>query len=241
MAARRLTSFLLSSTLAVAVGAVAIVASASPALAWHARPCANGYVGLTYDDGPTAATEPALLAALRAGHARATFFNIGSVEEQNPDGVLAQVRAGMWVGNHTWTHPHLTQIGEPAAFEEIRKTQVINRQILHRTPTLFRPPFGETNDQVRADEARLHLLEVLWTVDSRDWAGATTDEIVAAAATMKNRDIILMHDWPTNSTEAVPRILQGLRDRGLCPGKIAFTHRDISGVGQIFHAIAVRP
>ena len=78
-------------------------------------------------------------------------------------------------------------------------------------------------------------------MDSRDWAGASAEEIVQAALSMTDRDIILMHDWPPNTVAAIPQILGGLAERGLCPGKIKFTLEDISGVGQIFHAIAVRP
>ena len=231
----------LSVATVVALGAAAALAIASPATARHRNRCQNGYVGLTFDDGPSTATTRALLGALAAGRARATFFNEGANEQRLPDLVRAEVATGMWIGNHTVTHPHLTQIGEPAAFEEIAQTQMIAREITGHWPKLFRPPFGETNDQVRADEKRLHLLEVLWTVDSRDWAGASTEEIVQAALSMRDRDIILMHDWPPNTVAAIPRILSGLADRGLCPGKIRFTPEDVSGVGQIFHAIAVRP
>lgn len=241
----QVTRRLLSLVMVAAVGAAAGLAAASPASAAHPHPhqhrCRNGYVGLTFDDGPTPGTTTALLDALVAGGARATFFNIGANEEQHPELVRAEVAAGMWIGNHTWSHPHLTQIGEPAAFEEIWRTQQITREITGHRPKLFRPPFGETNDQVRADAKRLHLLEVLWTVDSRDWAGASTDEIVQAALSMKDGDIILMHDWPQSTVEAVPLILSGLAQRGLCPGKIKFTPKKINGAGQVFHAIAVRP
>jgi peptidoglycan/xylan/chitin deacetylase (PgdA/CDA1 family) len=203
--------------------------------------CPNGYVGLTYDDGPTVATRQALLGALRAAHLRATFFEIGANAQQNPDLVRAALHSGMWIGNHSFTHPHLPQIGEPAAFTELADTQRVLRSITGRTPELFRPPFGETSEAVRADAARLGLLEVLWTVDSRDWAGASTAEIVAAAATLQPGGIILMHDWAQASLAAVPQIARGLADRGLCAGRIAFTPRDIPGVGTIFHAVAVAP
>ncbi len=83
----------------------------------HHGACRNGYVGLTYDDGPTAATTEPLLRALRTAHARATFFDLAANARQSPDLVRAQQRAGMWIGNHTYSHPHLTQIGEPAAFQ----------------------------------------------------------------------------------------------------------------------------
>jgi peptidoglycan/xylan/chitin deacetylase (PgdA/CDA1 family) len=233
-----------AAVVAAAAAAVAMTPAAGHAAAPGEHPhshCPNGYVALTYDDGPTPATLPTLLDRLRAAGARATFFNQGNNAEARPDLVRAEQRAGMWIGNHTNTHPHLPQLGEPDAFKEILGTQLSLRRITGRWPTLFRPPYGETNDQVRRDEARLRVLEVLWTVDSRDWAGASTDEIVAAARTLQPGGIILMHDWAQASVDAVPRIVSDLRDRGLCPGKIAFTPKKIPFGDTHFHATAVAP
>jgi endo-1,4-beta-xylanase len=229
----------LIATLALALAAV--LTPHSSALAATEAACGNGFVGLTYDDGPNASTTQPLLNALRAGGARATFFTWGQHAQQNPNQLRAEQAAGMWIGNHTFTHPHLTQIGEPAAFNEINQTQQTIRQITGLTPTLFRPPFGETNAAVRGDEARLGLTEVLWTVDSRDWAGASTAQIVQAAATLRPGGIILMHEGFQTTIAAVPQILSGLSGRGLCPGRIVFTPANISGAGQIFHAVAVAP
>jgi peptidoglycan/xylan/chitin deacetylase (PgdA/CDA1 family) len=237
----RVAATLTALTLAVfsfATGASA--SSAGPARPVHGGPCRNGYVGLTYDDGPSATTTQ-LLAALRDNGLRATFFDQGNNSLAHPDLVRAELRARMWVGNHTFTHPHLPQIGEPAAFQEIASTQWVLRDITGREPTLFRPPYGETNDQVRADEARIGVLEVLWTVDSRDWAGASAEEIAAAAHTLQPGGIILMHDWPPATIDAVPLIAADLAARGLCPGRIAYTPNDIPYGDQVFHAIAVRP
>ncbi|MEV4676437.1 polysaccharide deacetylase family protein [Actinomadura sp. NPDC049382] len=235
------TSAALATAAAAVVTMVPAVGHAAVTNSDHQSRCPNGYVALTYDDGPTASTLPALLDGLRAAGARATFFNQGNNAEARPDLVRAQQRAGMWIGNHTNTHPHLPDLGEPAAFKEILGTQLTLRRITGRWPTLFRPPYGETSDQVRRDEARLRVLEVLWTVDSRDWAGASTDEIVAAARTLQPGGILLMHDWAQASVDAVPRIVSDLRDRGLCPGKIAFTPRKIPFGDTSFHAVAVAP
>lgn len=238
-----------ASLLTVAAGAVvAALGLGTPATAsadhhpgrHHDRSCRNGYVGLTYDDGPSTTT-PQLLAALRKAGLRATMFNQGNNAEANPQLVRDQLRAGMWVGNHTFTHPDLTQTPAPQAFQEIASTQWVLTDITRRVPKLFRPPFGATGPQVRADAERMHLLEVLWTVDSRDWAGATAPEIVAAAKTLEPGGIILMHDWPPATIAAVPGIRQVLADRGLCAGRIAYTPREVSGAGSIFHAVAVRP
>ncbi|MEU2684216.1 polysaccharide deacetylase family protein [Streptomyces hygroscopicus] len=183
--------------------------------------CPGGYVGLTYDDGPNPASTQALLTALRAGGAKATFFIWGQHAEQYPDLLRAEQAAGMWIANHTMTHPHLTQIGEPAAYNEIAGAQNTIQRVTGQKPTLFRPPYGETNAQVRSDEARLGLTEVLWSVDSQDWNGASTQQIVQAAATMRAGSIILMHDGGYQTTVgAVPQILSGLAARGLCPGRI---------------------
>jgi peptidoglycan/xylan/chitin deacetylase (PgdA/CDA1 family) len=170
------------------------------------------------------------------------MFDQGNNSIAQPDLVRAGLRAGMWVGNHSYSHPHLTQIGEPAAFQELASTQWVLRDVTGREPTLFRPPFGETNDQVRADESRIGTLEVLWTVDSRDWAGATVEEIAAAAHTLQPGGIILMHDWPPATISAIPLIARDLAQRGLCAGRIVRTAQDVPfGAGQVFHAIAVRP
>ncbi|AGL16880.1 acetyl-xylan esterase [Actinoplanes sp. N902-109] len=228
----------------VAASVLAVSGFAGPsqagAAAAHEGPCRNGYVGLTYDDGPSATTDQ-LLAALRANRLRATFFNQGNNSLDRPELVRAEQRAGMWIGNHTFTHPHLPELTEPATFQEIASTQWVLRDVTGREPVLFRPPYGETNDQVRAAESRIGLLEVLWTVDSRDWAGVSADEIVAAAHTLQPGGIILMHDWPPATIEAVPRIAADLAARGLCAGRIAATAADVPYGDQVFHAHAVRP
>jgi endo-1,4-beta-xylanase len=206
-----------------------------------ASPRPTGYVGLTFDDGPNPASTSALLEALEAGGARATFFIWGEHADQYPE-LLRDVRsAGMWIANHAYTHPHLPQIEEASAFQEISRTQQTIQRITGTAPTLFRPPYGETNAQVTAGAQRLGLTEVLWTVDSQDWNGAGTDQIVAAAATVQPGGVILMHDGYQTTIDAIPGILAGLASRGLRPGKIVHAPADVSGDGQISHAVAVAP
>ncbi|MEV4350469.1 polysaccharide deacetylase family protein [Actinoplanes sp. NPDC049596] len=224
---------------ASALAAFGLTNAAAPAAA-QGGPCRAGYVGLTFDDGPSE-TAPQLLAALRAHRLRATFFNQGDNSLARPELVRAEQRAGMWIGNHTFTHPHLPELSEPAVFQEIASTQWVLRDLTGREPTLFRPPYGETNDQVRAAEERIGVLEVLWTVDSRDWAGVSAEEIAAAARTLQPGGIILMHDWPPATIEAIPQIARDLAARGLCAGRIAWTPDDIPYGTQVFHAKAARP
>ena len=83
----------------------------------------QGYVGLTFDDGPSNDHTPAILNALKANGLRATMFNEGQYAAQYPAQVRAQVDAGMWVGNHSYTHPHLIQQSQSAIDSELSRTQ----------------------------------------------------------------------------------------------------------------------
>ncbi|MFF9063400.1 polysaccharide deacetylase family protein [Streptomyces sp. NPDC014882] len=180
----------------------------------------NGYVGLTFDDGPSGST-PGLLNALKQNGLRATMFNQGQNAAANPAQVRAQVDAGMWVGNHSYTHPHLPQLSSSQIDSEISRTQQAIAAAGGGTPKLFRPPYGETNATVKSVEAKYGLTEVIWDVDSQDWNGASTDAIVQAAARLTDGQTILMHDWSANTLAAIPRIAQNLAGRGLCAGMIS--------------------
>ncbi|MGW3121867.1 polysaccharide deacetylase family protein [Streptomyces sp. NPDC001107] len=205
-----------------ALAAVALAATGT--LALHPAPAqaatCNGYVGLTFDDGPSGNTT-ALLNALKQNGLRATMFNEGRYAAAYPAQVKAQVAAGMWVGNHSYTHPHLPQLGQAQIDSEISRTQQAIAAAGGGTPRLFRPPYGETNATVRTVEAKYGLTEILWNVDSQDWNGASTDAIVAAASRLTNGQVILMHDCPANTVAAIPRIAQGLAARNLCAGVIS--------------------
>jgi peptidoglycan/xylan/chitin deacetylase (PgdA/CDA1 family) len=205
----------------LAVAAMAAAGTAAlTAPGAHAAAC-NGYVGLTFDDGPSNANTPSLLNALRQNGLRATMFNEGQYAAAYPSQVQAQVSAGMWVGNHSYTHPHLTQQSQAQIDSEISRTQQAIAAAGGGTPRLFRPPYGETNATVRTVEARYGLTEIIWDVDSQDWNGASTDAIVQAVGRLTNGQVILMHEWPANTRAAIPRIAQVLSGRGLCAGMIS--------------------
>ncbi|MEV6958131.1 polysaccharide deacetylase family protein [Streptomyces sp. NPDC051207] len=211
---------LTASALLATLGASATAHATAPGDGPGARGvCRNGHVALTFDDGPAEST-PRLLEALTANRLRATMFNTGSNAAARPDLVRAQTAAGMWVGNHSYTHPHMTQLPADQAYAEIADTQRVLTGILGTAPALFRPPYGETNDQLREQQRQLGLTEVLWTVDSRDWAGASAEEIVAAAATLRPGGIMLLHDWSADTLAAIPGIAKVLRTKGLCTGRI---------------------
>jgi peptidoglycan/xylan/chitin deacetylase (PgdA/CDA1 family) len=87
----------------------------------------------------------------------------------------------------------------------------------------MRPPYGAINDTVRAVDAQLGLIDVIWTVDTVDWNGVSTAKIVSSALTVQADGFILMHDGYPNTIAAVPQIAAGLAAKGLCPGRIVYS------------------
>ncbi|MEV5365758.1 polysaccharide deacetylase family protein [Streptomyces cellulosae] len=217
---QHVTRYLVPGVAAAALTVAATVTTGAGAAPAQAAAC-NGYVALTFDDGPSAGSTMNLLNALKQNGLRATMFNTGQNAAANPSLVKAQGDAGMWVANHSYTHPHMTQLSQSQVESEISRTQQAIASAGGGTPKLFRPPYGETNSTLRSAEAKYGLTEVIWDVDSQDWNNASTDAIVQAASRLNDGQVILMHDWPANTVAAIPRIAQNLASRGLCAGMIS--------------------
>lgn len=181
-------------------------------------PTGRRVVALTFDDGPGIGTQ-AILAELRRMHAPATFFVLGSMAAARPDVVRAEQSAGMQVANHTWSHTALPTLSAAAQRDELSRTQRLLEQLTGRRPRFFRPPnwrFGERTARVAAG---LHLTGVMRTVDTRDWTLPGIDEIVRRALSVEPGGVVAMHDGGgltrAQTVAAVPRIVSGLRRRGL--------------------------
>ncbi|GAA4455430.1 polysaccharide deacetylase family protein [Phytohabitans houttuyneae] len=201
---------------AVAMGGVAIAVTAAPS---SAAAC-NGYVGLTFDDGPTGSTS-ALLNVLRNNGVRATMFNVGQNVQNNRAAAQAQVAAGMWVANHSWNHAHMTTMSQSQMQSDLSQTSSAIQSATGVRPQLFRPPYGETNSTLQSVASSLGMRQVLWDVDSQDWNGASVSAIVSAAGRLQNGQVILMHDGIQNTQNAIPQIMANLTSRNLCPGMIS--------------------
>ncbi|UZN05218.1 polysaccharide deacetylase family protein [Cellulomonas sp. S1-8] len=195
--------------------------------------CTGGYVALTFDDGPTAATTNQLISALRAGNATATVFPTGSNAQNNASLMQAYKNAGLQIGNHSWDHPHLIQQSQSDVQSQLSRTQTAIQNTAGVTPQIFRPPYGEVNNTVNSVASGLGLRVVTWDVDSQDYNNVSAQQIRSAAQRLTNGQVILMHDWPTNTIQALPGILQDLQSRNLCTGHISpSTGRAVAPTGS---------
>jgi peptidoglycan/xylan/chitin deacetylase (PgdA/CDA1 family) len=171
-------------------------------------------VALTFDDGPGPYTHYAI-AKLRAAHARATFFLVGKEVTDWP-GWAQREKAVAAFGDHTMTHPSLPSLPRAAAFAQITDAQHLIERAVHEPVLLFRPPYEAHTRVIDLELRRLHMVEVLWNVDSTDSLGGnyrTIEQRVTAG--LHPGSIILMHENHGPTIRALNTILTALRRRHL--------------------------
>lgn len=178
-------------------------------------------VALTFDDGPGPDTLGILSALNRLG-VPGTFFVIGRQLAGHGRQLRAIVAHGDEIGVHSWSHPDLTTLRPARVRAEILGTRNAIRLAAGVEPLLYRPPYGAIDRRVMAAVASARMPPVLWDVDGDDWARDATPARVARTvlAEVRPGSIILLHDGGGRrgvTVRALPRIVSGLRARGLEP------------------------
>ncbi|MER6272331.1 polysaccharide deacetylase family protein [Streptomyces sp900105755] len=172
-------------------------------------------VALSFDGGPSPTT-PKLLDILKQQHLHATFFVQGRGHISKYPGILRRIaQEGNEIGNHTWTHPRLTDLDEAGARAELTRTQNAIERITGTRPVLMRPPEGRTDRKVAKVCRELGLAQVLWSVTAKDYETTDSALITKRVLEQTHRDgIILLHDLHKGTVPAVPGILKALKQRG---------------------------
>ena len=175
-------------------------------------------IALTFDDGPGPYT-PRVLDQLQRLHVPATFFEVGSMIHYFYDALERQLRTSdVVVGDHTEQHPMMAQLSPSDQNSQITLQTEQLARFGGLFPRLYRPPYGSFNAATFAILRRLHMLMVLWSVDTEDYTRPGVDAIVARAlAGAKPGAIILMHDAGGERSQTIaslPPLVHALRARG---------------------------
>jgi peptidoglycan/xylan/chitin deacetylase (PgdA/CDA1 family) len=173
-------------------------------------------VAITFDDGPSRVSG-AILTLLRRAHAPATFFQIGINAARRPKLAREEAAAGE-VGNHTLDHHDLGHLSAAAIRREISGGERAVAIAAGSRPFLFRPPYDATDPLANRLVRRAGLLQVLWSVDSRDWQNGRP----ATIRRRVNRElgpggIILLHEQAARTISTLRWLLADLKRRHLRP------------------------
>jgi len=171
-------------------------------------------VAFTFDDGPGVYTHLALK-KLRRWHERATFFDVGKSMLGWP-GYLPRELQVAAIGDHTYTHPDLAALGPDQVTMQLeRAAQMIAAQS-GQAIDMWRPPYEATNPSVLRIAQRLGLLEILWSVDSRDSLGANWAQIIKFVEKgLKPGAIVELHENRGQTIRALTTLLPYLHRRHL--------------------------
>lgn len=147
---------------------------------------------------------------------KTTFFMVDIWTQRFPDLVREIVARGHEIGNHSATHPKMSSLNR----EKIRKELDVMAENVNTVagvrPTLFRPPYGDYNNDVvlTAREAGYEVIQ--WSVDSLDWKNKGVQPLIDRATQhVKSGDIVLFHNDSQYIADALPAILKSYRNQGL--------------------------
>ncbi len=175
----------------------------------------NKRIAITFDDGPHTDLTVKYLTILREKRVPATFFFVGQLAEKNTDLVRTVVAEGHDIGTHSHTHKKLTCLKEPQIKQDLINSATTICNITQQPVAYFRPPYGATNSKVSGIAHELGQTVITWNVDPRDWDTTNPQQIIAQVLKqVRPGSIILLHEGKAQTLQALPVIIDRLREQG---------------------------
>jgi peptidoglycan/xylan/chitin deacetylase (PgdA/CDA1 family) len=153
-------------------------------------------VALTFDDGPHPEGTPAVLEALDAAGATATFFLVGEQVERWPEVAARIAEAGHEVGIHGYIHRLLLRRRVSSLASDLDRAYDVIAAATGSEPSLYRPPYGVFSSGALRLVRQRGWQPLLWSTWGRDWGARETPEAIAQRAVRRLRggDVVLLHD-----------------------------------------------
>lgn len=192
-----------------------VVATSKKRMPIYCTDRANKVVSLSFDAAWGDEDTAELIEILGKYNAKATFFVVGEWVDHCTDSVRALHDAGHEIMNHSNTHPHMPGLSRDQMIKEINACSDKIQAVTGVRPTLFRAPYGDYDNALIETTDSLGMPCIQWDVDSLDWKGLPTEEIVRRVTSQVNSgSIVLFHNGVKNTPEALSLILEKLSAQG---------------------------
>lgn len=146
---------------------------------------------------------------------KTTFFLVGFWVDEFPEHVKEIVKRGHEVGNHSTTHPNMTELSIEEMEEEINTTGDKIQELTKVKPNLFRPPFGDYDDRVINTLRENGYYTIQWDIDSLDWKELGVQPVVdKVTRDIGNGSIVLFHNNAKYVKEYLPLVIERLQESG---------------------------
>ena len=171
------------------------------------------YIALTFDDGPSGRFTRTLLEGLEKRQVKATFLLCGYRLKDYPR-EAAQIHArGHEIGLHGYSHQCMGDMSAQQLKKELADTAALLPEGCK--PAFLRPPGGASSALVENAARQAGLAILNWSVDPRDWASNDAALIrETVVRTVRDGDVILLHDMSDSSVEAALAIVDDLKEQG---------------------------
>jgi peptidoglycan/xylan/chitin deacetylase (PgdA/CDA1 family) len=178
-------------------------------------------IAITFDGNASTNRTAELLDLLQRHDLEVTIFVTGRFIERYPSIVRRAVLSGHEIGNHTYSHPHLTsyekdrrhrllpEISKESFQRELRRAEeAFVKATGHSMQPLWRAPYGEENRTLRGWALEMGYLHVRWSslegksLDTHDWVADEHSSLYKSSRKIMERllqfpklegGIILMH------------------------------------------------
>ena len=146
---------------------------------------------------------------------KTTFFLVGEWVDKYPESVKEIAKRGHDVENHSDTHAHMPQLSTSGMVGEIQTCNEKIKKLTGKSPTLFRAPYGDYNNDVVKSVKGCNMYCVQWDVDSLDWKDPSSEQIKNNVCNkIQNGSIVLLHNGAKNTPEALPLVIEGILEKG---------------------------
>ena len=158
-----------------------------------------------------------ILDTLGAHNVHATFFMTGDWVESYPEDVKAIYEAGHDLGNHSANHKNMSELSEEECRQELMTVHEEVKELTGYEMFLFRPPYGDYDNEVIRTAEECGYYSIQWDVDSLDWKDSGVDSIIKTVTQHKhlgNGSIILCHNGAKYTADALDTLIEGLQGEG---------------------------
>ena len=142
-----------------------------------------------------------------------TYFYWGEkIDDDNINEIRRAYSLGCELGNHSFTHPYLTNMNADQIKNEIKKTNDLLSPIYGNEVTLVRPPYGSTNNTV-ANNVGAPMIN--WSLDSADWNNGNLNTVLNNLRRgIKDGSIVLCHQTYDFTAQAMETLIPELIEQG---------------------------
>lgn len=158
-----------------------------------------------------------ILEILAKHNVHATFFMTGGWVDSYPEDVKAILAGGHDLGNHSENHKNMSQISNDDKEQELMKVHEKVKSLTGYEMFLFRPPYGDYDNDVIKTATKCGYYPIQWDVDSLDWKDYGVDSIVNTVCSNKhlgNGSIILCHNGAKFTADALDTLITNLKGQG---------------------------